>query len=209
MRFHFMAGQHVTHFAYHVPRCIHMLDTLCPLHICSTQRNKFYCLWQGTLKIGRNTANSSVSWANRQADKQAESHSLAFFQLQTTITNIGEPVVCRKTQWSSGRTPGPMVCLAPVRIPTGGIADRQLSRSAPQPFFILDCGSNPSNQKLLTPLCDIPSGCCSFTGPWTVTRSSLRMLRWVAAFCRPLRPVLLLVLFPCSRSPVFGVLGLC
>ena len=32
------------------------------------------------------------------------------------------------------------------------------------------------------PLCDIPSGCCFFTGPWTVTRSSLRMLRWVAAF---------------------------
>ena len=29
------------------------------------------------------------------------------------------------------------------------------------------------------PLCDIPSGCCSFTGPWTVTRSSLRMLRRV------------------------------
>ena len=27
------------------------------------------------------------------------------------------------------------------------------------------------------PLCDIPSGCCFFTGPWTVTRSSLRMLR--------------------------------
>ena len=27
-------------------------------------------------------------------------------------------------------------------------------------------------------------------GPWTVTRSSLRMLRRVAAFCRPLRPVL-------------------
>ena len=23
-----------------------------------------------------------------------------------------------------------------------------------------------------TPSCDIPSGCCSFTGPWTVTRSS-------------------------------------
>ena len=58
-------------------------------------------------------------------------------------------------------------------------------------------------------LCDIPSGCCSFTGPWTVTRSSLRMLRRVAAFCRPLRPVLLLVSFPGSRSPVVGVLGLC
>ena len=59
------------------------------------------------------------------------------------------------------------------------------------------------------PLYDIPSGCCSFTGPWTVTRSSLRMLRRVAAFCWPLRPVLLLVSFPRSRSPGFGVLGLC
>ena len=59
------------------------------------------------------------------------------------------------------------------------------------------------------PLCDITSGCCSFTGPWTVTRCSLRMLRRVAAFCRPLRPVLLLVSFPRSRSPVVGVLGLC
>ena len=53
-----------------------------------------------------------------------------------------------------------------------------------------------------TPLCDIPSGCCSFTGPWTVTRSSLRMLCRVAAFWRPLRPVLLLVSFPRSWSPV-------
>ena len=59
------------------------------------------------------------------------------------------------------------------------------------------------------PLCDIPSGCCFFTGPWTVTRFSLRMLRRVAAFCRPLRPVLLLVLFPRLWSPVVGVLGLC
>ena len=59
------------------------------------------------------------------------------------------------------------------------------------------------------PLCDIPSDCCSFTGPWTVTCSSLRMLRRVATFCRPLRPVLLLVLFPRSRSPVVGVPGLC
>ena len=58
-------------------------------------------------------------------------------------------------------------------------------------------------------LCDIPSGCCSFAGPWTVTRSSLRMLRRVAAFCRPLRPVLLVVSFPRSRSPVVGVPGLC
>ena len=35
------------------------------------------------------------------------------------------------------------------------------------------------------------------------------MLRRVATFCRPLRPVLLLVSFPRSRSPVVGVLGLC
>ena len=35
------------------------------------------------------------------------------------------------------------------------------------------------------------------------------MLRRVAAFCRPLRPVLPLVSFPRSRSPVVGVLGLC
>ena len=57
------------------------------------------------------------------------------------------------------------------------------------------------------PPCAIPSGCCFFTG--TVPRSSLRMLRQVAAFCRPLRPVLLLVSFPRSRSPVVGVPGLC
>ena len=38
------------------------------------------------------------------------------------------------------------------------------------------CGNPPP------PPCDIPSGCCSFTGPWTVTRSSLRMLRRVAAW---------------------------
>ena len=57
------------------------------------------------------------------------------------------------------------------------------------------------------PPCDIPSGRCFFTGPWTVTRSPLRMLRRVAAFCRPLRPVLLLVSFPRSRGPVVGVLG--
>ena len=41
----------------------------------------------------------------------------------------------------------------------------------------------------------------------TVTRSSLRMLCRVAAFCRPLRPVLLLVSFPRSRSPVVWCVG--
>ena len=76
--------------------------------------------------------------------------------------------------------------LAPPHLPTAGFSGR------PPP-----------------PLCDIPSGCCLFTGPWTVTRSSLRMLRRGAAFCRPLRPVLPLVSFPRSRSPVVGVPGLC
>ena len=57
-------------------------------------------------------------------------------------------------------------------------------------------------------LCDIPSGSCFFTGPWTVTHSSLRMLRRVAAFYLPLQLVLLLVSFPRLRSPVVGVLGL-
>ena len=66
---------------------------------------------------------------------------------------------------------------------------------------------HPPPQAKPPPLCDIPSGCCFFTGPWTVTRSSLRMLRRVAAFCRLLRPVLLLVSFPRSRSPVVGVPG--
>ena len=59
-----------------------------------------------------------------------------------------------------------------------------------------------------TPLCDIPFGYCFFTGPWTVTRSSIRMLRRVATFCRPLQPVLLLGSLPRLRSPVVGVLGL-
>ena len=39
------------------------------------------------------------------------------------------------------------------------------------------------------PLCDIPSGCCFFTGPWKITCCSLRMLCQVAAVCRPLPPV--------------------
>ena len=59
----------------------------------------------------------------------------------------------------------------------------------------------------LAPPCDIPSGCCFFTGPRTVTRSSLRMLRRVAAFCRPLQPVLRLVSFPRPHQLVHW--GLC
>ena len=39
---------------------------------------------------------------------------------------------------------------------------------------------NPCNYY---PPCDIPSGCCSFTGPWTVIRSALRMLRPAIIHC--------------------------
>ena len=46
-------------------------------------------------------------------------------------------------------------------------------------------------------------------GPWTVIRSSLRMLHRVAMFCQPLWLVLLLVSFPRARGPVVGVPGLC
>ena len=51
------------------------------------------------------------------------------------------------------------------------------------------------------PVCDIPSRCCLFTGPWTVTRSPLRMSRRVAAFRRPLRPVLLRASFLTPAPP--------
>ena len=94
-------------------------------------------------------------------------------------------------------------------MPRGGGADRGLNQHRvscpiPPPSWALKSSAPPP-----PPPCDMPSGCCSFTGPWTVTRSSLRMLRRVAAFCRPLRPVLSLVSFPPSRSPVVGVPGLC
>ena len=87
---------------------------------------------------------------------------------------------------------------------SGYIVQRHIvSALAPHPRW------TPQSTRGCVPPCDIPSRCCFFTGPWTVTRSPLRMLRRVAAFCRPLRPVLLLVSFPRSRSPVVGVLGLC
>ena len=49
-----------------------------------------------------------------------------------------------------------------------------------------------------------PLGCCVFTGPWRVTRSSLGMLRRVGVFWQPLRPVFLLVSLPRQRRPVIS-----
>ena len=54
------------------------------------------------------------------------------------------------------------------------------------------------------PVCDMPSGCCFFMGPWTATCSPLCVLRRVSAFCRPLRPVFLVVSFPRLRTSVVG-----
>ena len=68
------------------------------------------------------------------------------------------------------------------------------------------CVPSPTALSPSGPLCDIPSGCCFFTGPWTVTRSSLRLLHRVAVFC-VLQPMFLVVSFPYERSPVFGKLG--
>ena len=116
-------------------------------------------------------------------------------------------------QTASGvQTSGPWGPWRPVVENSGLFAQRTVRPLRQTHRLRLSLQLRPSSpQQLQTghPPCDIPSGCCSFTGPWTVTRSSLRMLRRVAAFCRPLRPVLLLVSFPRSRSPVVGVLGLC
>ena len=49
----------------------------------------------------------------------------------------------------------------------------------------------------------------SLRGPGQSPVLPLRMLCRATAFCRPLRPVLLLASFLRSRSPVVGVLGLC
>ena len=97
----------------------------------------------------------------------------------------------------------PCACPArPLSLPHPSVTSSEM----PLPLALVSTAPAPPGGPAAPP-CDIPSGCCSFTGPWTVTRSSLRMLRRVAAFCQLLRPVLLLVSFPRSRSPVVGVPG--
>ena len=120
---------------------------------------------------------------------------------------------------ASTKRPGLLVCVSHAAVVLSawticaqGICGRCARRRYVCAYLMRKCHGPQPPQTLLCqtcPLCDIPYGCCSFTGPWTVTRSSLHMLRRVAAFCRPLRPVLLLVSFPRSGSPVVGVLGLC
>ena len=81
---------------------------------------------------------------------------------------------------------------------------KTMKHPPPAPVRVRDVDKCVSRCSHCPPPCNIQSGHCSFTGPWTVTRSSLRVLRRVAAFCRPLRPVLLLVSIPRSRSPIVG-----
>ena len=59
-----------------------------------------------------------------------------------------------------------------------------------------------------TKLCEVPLGCGFFTGPWTVTRSSLRMLRRVNAFDRCTR-CFLRCRFSASGAQQLGNWGLC
>ena len=65
----------------------------------------------------------------------------------------------------------------------------------------------PSSWELKRAPCVTFVGLLFLHGPWTVTDSSLRVLRRAAAFCRPLRPVFLLVSLLRWRIPGIGVLG--
>ena len=136
------------------------------------------------------------------------------------------PGYCVGQAPSGGGSPGlhPGFSRAAQQLPRVYAPDPALPLPPAAPWVVRGC--SPASPQLLPrmnirkrgvfprspprpPLCDIPSGCWYYTGPWTVTRSSLRMLRRVATFCRPLRLVLLLVSFPRSRSPAVGVPGLC
>ena len=136
-------------------------------------------------------------------DARATTHSVTAVspshqRLGGGLGMVSSPGGCEATQPEAG-----------ARSCGGGCAPLRPTQTQPTPSAVYGFEGKGGYLGWIPPLCDIPSGCCSFTGPWTVTRSSLRMLRWVATFCRPLRPVLLPVSFPRSRSPVVGVLGLC
>ena len=107
----------------------------------------------------RPTVSQSASQPGKQSVRQpgrhaGKGHSLAFLQLQTTITNIREPLdpgVQEQSvvEWSNTRQTNR---LASVRIPAGDLLIAGSANRAPQPSFILDLGSNPSEHTLLTPL---------------------------------------------------------
>ena len=77
-----------------------------------------------------------------------------------------------------GANPSPVLRPFPVAAPLPG--PRSLCAGSSGPAMTR---SPKGEAKADAPLRDIPAGFGFFTGPWTVTRSSLRMLRRVAAFC--------------------------
>ena len=168
----------------------------------------------------------TVAWASEHV-RGAASLALCncgagvhLLNLQCTAHRFGVDIEqLQRTPGVFGRARRPHDAL-PLRMPCRGTTHGQPTAEEGQPTAVeWEQRVSPQTASKVTgpqrtgctcsPPCDFPSGCCFFTGPWTVTRSSLRMLRRVAAFCWPLRPVLLLVSFPRSRSPVVGVPGLC
>ena len=119
----------------------------------------------------------------------------------------GSTTVCGRTSPFRVRRADSKVCLS-HKIGISGIGARTPFNQTIVPFCVRRRGGTALKptasllyagmQRDSLPLCYIPSGCSFFTAPWTVTRSSLRVLRWVAALCRPLR---------CVPSGVISVLA--
>ena len=160
---------------------------------------------------GIQLAPTPTAWAGGSRGERGEGGCLAGFwgaflnSLSQHESQRSNPLLSFTT--NGGRSGedggGGVLCPSPQGPQNGpGAAGPQVGCSS---LFTIDVPNGGGGH--VAPLCDTPSGRCSFfTGPWTVTHSSLRMLRRVAAFCRPLQPVLLLLSFPRSRGPVVGVL---
>ena len=116
---------------------------------------KVYCLRQGTLKRGRRPANQPIKQASNQSGKQAgrqagrQKHIIwLFFSCGLRLQTLGNP-------WCAGTISGRVVKHSANKPPSvslnPGRRDRPVAGSAnwtPQPFFILDPCSNPSDHKL-------------------------------------------------------------
>ena len=97
----------------------------------------------------------------------AQSQNNEFLTIKTVV---------RKTHQNNGHTGSSCLDKAVLAQGGGGIQGSELSKavSVPQSNVVADITHNR--------LCDIPQGCFFFTGPWTVTRSSLCVLRRAAVF---------------------------
>ena len=117
---------------------------------------KSYCLRQGTSTVsqsvrqaGKQSFRQSVGQAGRQTGRQKH---VSVFQLRTTITNIGEPLVHRNTQWSSPKrrpsrsTPEPFLTSTLVQI----LLTTNFRPPPPPPkkWYPVSGGYRPQNQKI-------------------------------------------------------------